>query len=371
MAFTRKSALRAAAAMAAAGAAVTNGVDATPVAPTTVEEVIPPVSIVEEVKTPDTEADSLYNQIDAAMEAMENGETPSINISGSVTLEPDDIQSEMTGGSVTILPEEKEPEMTGGSVTLTPDEKKPVMISGSVTLEPEDIPSEVTGGSVTILPEEKEPEMTGGTVILDPVVEEPDAITGEADTEPEVDKTPVKEPGKAPMTGTPAPEVTVDKTPVKEPGKAPMTGTPAPEVTVPNTPVVSQPKPEDKFSANANWASETQKNAVKDFLDKHPDGTVWDDYTTYRNTAGCAAYAFALQDIAYGQNVKYMTRTDNAYDIRQYDVVDLGGHFVFVLEVLPEQDAIVVAQGNYNGKTSNYDVVDMSMVQYCLRPRGI
>lgn len=300
MAFTRKSALRAAAAMAAAGAAVTNGVDATPVAPTTVEEVIPPVSIVEEVKTPDTEADSLYNQIDAAMEAMENGETPSINISGSVTLEPDDIQSEMTGGSVTILPEEKEP------------------------------------------------EMTGGTVILDPVVEEPDAITGEADTEPEVDKTPVKEPGKAPMTGTPAPEV-----------------------TVPNTPVVSQPKPEDKFSANANWASETQKNAVKDFLDKHPDGTVWDDYTTYRNTAGCAAYAFALQDIAYGQNVKYMTRTDNAYDIRQYDVVDLGGHFVFVLEVLPEQDAIVVAQGNYNGKTSNYDVVDMSMVQYCLRPRGI
>ena len=237
---------------------------------------------------------------------------------------------------------------TGGSVTLTPDEKKPVMISGSVTLEPEDIPSEVTGGSVTILPEEKEPEMTGGTVILDPVVEEPDAITGEADTEPEVDKTPVKEPGKAPMTGTPAPEV-----------------------TVPNTPVVSQPKPEDKFSANANWASETQKNAVKDFLDKHPDGTVWDDYTTYRNTAGCAAYAFALQDIAYGQNVKYMTRTDNAYDIRQYDVVDLGGHFVFVLEVLPEQDAIVVAQGNYNGKTSNYDVVDMSMVQYCLRPRGI
>lgn len=85
-------------------------------------------------------------------------------------------------------------------------------------------------------------------------------------------------------------------------------------------------------------------------------------------------YTAMLQDAAYGQHIKYVDRINKPYDVRQYDIVDIGTngtHYTFVLEVLPEQDTIVVVQGNYNGKTSNYDIVSMSLVHSIDRPRGI
>lgn len=142
-------------------------------------------------------------------------------------------------------------------------------------------------------------------------------------------------------------------------------GPEAPTAPVVTTPVVT---PESKFSPDANWGTEDQAKAVQAFLDQHPTGSVWNDRTTYRSDAGCAAYAQALQDAAYGRKVKYSEIIRKPYDIRQYDIAYVGGHYVFVLEVLPEQNAIRTAEGNFNGKTFNEGIWSMDRVINITRP---
>lgn len=266
MVHNRRTALKAAAALAAAAAeiAAPGTVDAAPVNPMPEKFPAPP-AIVEEVKTSETLANNLYDQVGEALVAMEQGETPVIEIVG--------VQKEFIPAPA--------PEIEG--VLETKDET------------PAKAPA--TGNFQITGVEEKTP-------VIDTIITE---------------SAPVINGVFVPIT----PET--EETPE---------GPEAPTAPVVTTPVVT---PESKFSPDANWGTEDQAKAVQAFLDQHPTGSVWNDRTTYRSDAGCAAYAQALQDAAYGRKVKYSEIIRKPYDIRQYDIAYVGGHYVFVLEVLPSR----------------------------------
>lgn len=297
MVHNRRTALKAAAALAAAAAeiAAPGTVDAAPVNPMPEKFPAPP-AIVEEVKTSETLANNLYDQVGEALVAMEQGETPVIEIVG--------VQKEFIPAPA--------PEIEG--VLETKDET------------PAKAPA--TGNFQITGVEEKTP-------VIDTIITE---------------SAPVINGVFVPIT----PET--EETPE---------GPEAPTAPVVTTPVVT---PESKFSPDANWGTEDQAKAVQAFLDQHPTGSVWNDRTTYRSDAGCAAYAQALQDAAYGRKVKYSEIIRKPYDIRQYDIAYVGGHYVFVLEVLPEQNAIRTAEGNFNGKTFNEGIWSMDRVINITRP---
>ena len=126
MAFTRKAALRAAAAIAAAAETAAPGaVDVAPVDPIP-QEVLAPPAIVEEV-TPESRSGGLYDQIDAALDAMDNVETPTIMVSGTGTINTQKKTPNMTGGTVTFEPEaEKIPAEAPGKIPETCETQAPV-----------------------------------------------------------------------------------------------------------------------------------------------------------------------------------------------------------------------------------------------------
>lgn len=86
----------------------------------------------------------------------------------------------------------------------------------------------------------------------------------------------------------------------------------------------------------------------------YPEGMHWtnDNYYAwnggiYSGGYGCAGFAFALSDAAFG-DAKAVIHTD--YDnVRVGDIlrVDNDTHSVIVLEV--KEASVVVAEGNYNG----------------------
>lgn len=85
-----------------------------------------------------------------------------------------------------------------------------------------------------------------------------------------------------------------------------------------------------------------------------PEGMKWtnDDYRgwnggTYTGGFGCAGFAFALSDAAFG-NVKAKLHQDYS-NIKVGDIlrVNNGTHSVIVLEV--KENSVIVAEGNYNG----------------------
>lgn len=302
--------MQAAAALAAAAAAAAGGADATPADPI-IEEVTPP-AIIEEVKTPETPADDLYNQIDKAYDDMENGNEPTI-----------------------IVTEPEKKDETPVIDEVKPDDTAPVI----------ETPSTPVGGNKTETVETPaEAPATGNT-----------ASTGRraalAAAKAAAEKQALENAGNG--TKDPIQGIITD-----EP-KAPVTPTVRPEYGT-----------ENKFSEDANWGNDDQAKAVKAFLDEHPTGSAWDDDASYKNFAGCSAYAFQLMDIAYDgiDTTTHLQYIKDRYQVRQYDIVDVGGHQVFVLEVLPEQNAVRTAEGNFNDKTFNEGVYSMDHVYSILRP---
>ncbi|MCM1183648.1 MAG: hypothetical protein NC337_09760 [Roseburia sp.] len=84
-----------------------------------------------------------------------------------------------------------------------------------------------------------------------------------------------------------------------------------------------------------------------------PEGMSWtnDNYVdwkggTYSGGYGCAGFAFALSDAAFG-DVRARIHTDYT-NIRVGDILRINGntHSVIVLEV--KADSVIVAEGNYN-----------------------
>lgn len=318
MAFNRRTALRAVAALAAAqAAAAAGGADATPADPI-IEEVAPP-AIVEDVKTPETPADDLYQQIDKAYEDMKKGEEPTI---------------------VVTEPEKKDE--TPVIDEVKPDDTAPVI----------ETPSTPVGGNKT-------------------------ETVDKAD---ENDQT-IETPAEAPATGNTAPSSGKGLTPAQKRALARLEATKKAQENAQNTPSNGTTTPvtpavrpgygtENKFSEDANWGDDDQAKAVKAFLDEHPTGSAWDDDASYKNFAGCSAYAFQLMDIAYDgiDTTTHMQYIKDRYQVRQYDVIDVGGHDVFVLEVLPEQNAVRTAEGNFNDKTFNEGIYSMDHIYGIFRP---
>lgn len=85
-----------------------------------------------------------------------------------------------------------------------------------------------------------------------------------------------------------------------------------------------------------------------------PEGMKWtnDDYRSwkggiYAGGYGCAGFAFAVSDAAFG-DARAMIHTDYS-NVRVGDIlrVDNDTHSVIVLEV--KADSVIVAEGNYNG----------------------
>ena len=142
--------------------------------------------------------------------------------------------------------------------------------------------------------------------------------------------------------------------------------------------LVDGPKAED-YSIPQNWGTDEQNAAVQAFLDAHPTGSRWDggNAFTYRSFGACSAYALQLQDIAYGHQSKYtsMIYPKTIYDIRQYDYATIPsnvgvGHNVFILEVYPEKNEVLTAEGNFNGKTFNGGLLSFDQILYVEHPRS-
>ena len=130
---------------------------------------------------------------------------------------------------------------------------------------------------------------------------------------------------------------------------------------------------EEAAIAPQNWGSAEQNAAVKAFLDAHPTGTKWDNNTTYNtaygNFSGCAAYAKQLQDIAYGSETSFEQIVPASIgDIMQYDMAYVGGHWIFVLQVLPGDNAVRTAEGNRNSATYNEGIWSFDSIYYIYRP---
>lgn len=314
MAFNRKTALQAAAALAAAGTAITGGVDATPADPI-VEEIASPTVIVGEA-TPEDKATDLYDQIDDAYEQMENGEEPVIIVGIPSNREENEAEDE------NIVPS---------------------------------IPG-IAGDAETDIPSVKIPSV--------PTVDDADEMIEET-------------PAEAPSTGNTDTPVIVGRPGGRRGALAAAAENAAknPVASAPSTGTLPTVRPgygkENKVSDDANWGSSEQDDALQAFMDEHPTGSTWDGNSWYKNFAGCSAYARQLQDIAYESfgTTKYVDFIRDRYQVRQYDIVNVGGHEVFVLEVLPEENSIRTAEGNFNGKTFNEGVWSIDKIISIERPR--
>lgn len=330
MAFNRRTALQAAAALAAAGTAITGGVDATPADPI-VEEIAPPTVIVGEA-TPEDKATDLYDQIDDAYEQMENGEEPVIIVGIPSNRE------ENESGDEDIVP--SIPGIAGNS-----ESKEPV----------EGIPG-IAGDAETDIPSVEIPSV--------PTVDDADEMIEET-------------PAEAPSTGNTDTPVIVGRPGGRRGALAAAAENAAknPVASAPSTGTLPTVRPgygeENKVSDDANWGSSEQDDALQAFMDEHPTGSAWDGNSWYKNFAGCSAYARQLQDIAYESfgTTKYVDFIRDRYQVRQYDIVNVGGHEVFVLEVLPEENSIRTAEGNFNGKTFNEGVWSIDKIISIERPR--
>lgn len=94
-------------------------------------------------------------------------------------------------------------------------------------------------------------------------------------------------------------------------------------------------------------------DAILAMQSEYPEGMVWTNDNSYNwkggiysGGMGCAAFAFAMSDAAFGE-LPARVHTDYA-DIRVGDILRVNDntHFVIVLEVFETE--VVVAEGNYN-----------------------
>ncbi len=331
MAVTRRTAMKAAAIAAAAESAIPGAVDAAPVDP--IPEAVPsPPAIVEEVQ-PEERPNDLYEQIDKAYEDMEKGEEPIITPPAAIP------------GTKTEVPEQEIIEYEPPQIKAVKDE----------TPEQEII--------------ESEPHRIGAVKDETPKAETGTQIKGEKVEAPEPE-TPAVTGGGRRRSAIAAAKAAADKQAredAKEDAKYGAQGTPS---TGSTNPTVRPGYGKDKIADNANWGNEDQAKAVQAFLDEHPTGSPWGDDASYKNFAGCSAYAFQLMDIAYDgiDTTNHLVYIRDRSQIRQYDIINIGGHQVFVLEVLPEQNAVRTAEGNFNNKTFNEGVYSMDRIISILRP---
>ena len=316
MAINRRTAMQTAAALAAAEAAAPGAVDAAPVNPMP-EEIPAPPAIVEEVKEPETGANDLYQQIDKAYEEMEKGAEPTI-----VVTEPEKTKTEDKAESKeTPSTPVEEPEIK------TADKKDESKTPDETVKTPAETPA------------------TGSTAPATGRHNRRTALAAAKAAAEKQAREDAKEDAKNKAQGTPS---TGSATPTVHPGY----GT------------------ENKLSEDANWGNDDQAKAVKAFLDEHPTGSTWNFDSGYKNFGGCTAYAVQLMDIAY-DGIATTNRWEivrDRYQVRQYDIVNVGGHDIFVLEVLPEQNAIRAAEGNLNGKTFNEGIWSLDRIVSIRRP---
>ncbi len=101
--------------------------------------------------------------------------------------------------------------------------------------------------------------------------------------------------------------------------------------------------------------SKSVYNAIMAMESKYPEGTVWNNNSsyswkggTYTTGYGCAGFAFMLSDAAFGNLPARITQTFKADEVRVGDILHYNGHFVIVLEL--RQSSFIVAEGNVNGQ---------------------
>ena len=145
-----------------------------------------------------------------------------------------------------------------------------------------------------------------------------------------------------------------------------ISGTPRPTdntTTVPkNTPGTQEPTDNATATPGTSEPSEPTKepdigaqvyDAILAMQSEYPEGMVWTNDNSYNwkggiysGGMGCAAFAFAMSDAAFGE-LPARVHTDYA-DIRVGDILRVNDntHFVIVLEVFETE--VVVAEGNYN-----------------------
>ena len=124
----------------------------------------------------------------------------------------------------------------------------------------------------------------------------------------------------------------------------------------------------------------TEKQAYADIMalqEQYPEGTVWDDNTTYISCVGdtysaCAAFAHMLSDSAFGTMPLKLTTLDNLKigDYVGYFNSQGGAHVVVVIGV--EEDGIIVAEGNYDdivhwGRKITFEFLEEYGREYCTR----
>ena len=89
---------------------------------------------------------------------------------------------------------------------------------------------------------------------------------------------------------------------------------------------------------------------------EYPEGTPWTDNNVYAwnggifsEGSGCAAFAFLISDLAFGDLPARMSEAVSIDVLRVGDILRVNGdtHSVIVLEV--HEDHIVIAEGNFNG----------------------
>jgi len=133
----------------------------------------------------------------------------------------------------------------------------------------------------------------------------------------------------------------------------------ATEVTVPDADeYIKNPEPEEEEEVfyPAEVSEDDAYEAMLALKQDYPEGMPWtnDDYYKweggiYSGGYGCAGFAFALSDAAFGNRpAKKITENISIDMLKVGDILRINGdtHSVVVLEIY--EDYIVIAEGNYN-----------------------
>lgn len=96
-------------------------------------------------------------------------------------------------------------------------------------------------------------------------------------------------------------------------------------------------------------------NAMMAMQSKFPEGMTWTNANGYAWKGGiysigygCAGFAFALSDAAFGD--AKATKVYNTDSIRVGDIIRMDNDTHMVIVLSTNSDGVIVAEGNYNGK---------------------
>lgn len=123
-------------------------------------------------------------------------------------------------------------------------------------------------------------------------------------------------------------------------------------------------KSEGRLPYASASASDTSKHSAKEqavynammaMQSKFPEGMTWTNANGYAWKGGiysigygCAGFAFALSDAAFG-NAK-ATKVYNTDSIRVGDIIRMDNNTHMVIVLSTNADGVIVAEGNYNGR---------------------